>query len=364
MNTLESLKYEAFSRVEKSLRRGELQKSSRRCDFSVFKDLTYPEAYALAKTRHERRVLACVHYSLHNGYFPWRHPEAIEKLWLEPTPSPTVGELRWSGGRRAVLEAIGDGALERECGVWTGDFWAGLVDSGVVWRREANGGEWQWRGNFRHARELLGDMEGAKEVRVDVSPREDRWGRRGIRSMSSLLPEPAEANARWFAGMLAGMSLVERMGLWTLESRRPTERGMRFLSESGVWFTGAVGGGIWISPFYLPLVGHISPVGVGGRWEAIRGLRRARIYGGQWLPYATWEVVFGKGFGGVWPDRPWGLPWAPNHATRARDGVDRKRAHQEALARGCGYPAGWLKGLCVEWREREYGKEEKEERQG
>lgn len=273
----------------------------------------------------------------------------MKHYWLDPSAPPTNNELRVSGGYKAVLEVISRGDLTGTCGVWTGDFWAGLQDSGILQRRTGRS-PWTWRVRLGNLPELSQDLEETKEALFSLSKQEDSKGRRMLRSQSSLLPAGTKASKEWLAGLLCGMPLVERLGVWVLESRSIGTRSLNWLKESGIYHSGAIGGGVWVSPFYLPLVSRHSPLRSGRRWESIRGLKRQKILGGEWLALSTWEVVFGHEIAGKWPDKAWGLPWAPGHATRTREEIDREKAHMLGVSRGVGEPAVWLKELCKEWR--------------
>lgn len=312
----------------------------------------YAEVYKTAKSRCDKRLLAAAMSALHKDFRAWRREESMAEYWLDPSAPPTHNELRTSGGREAVLEVIRRGDLVGTCGVWTGDFWAGLRDSGIL-RPKTGRSAWSWRVRLEGKPELAKDMEETEEVLISVSKLKDSWGRRIVRSESSLLPESSGPTPGWLAGLLSGMDLVERLGVWVLEMKRLEPRVLNWLKESGVWHCGALGGGLWISPFYLPLVSRHSPMRSGERWKRLRGLKRQKIIGGDWIPLSTWEIVFGHEIAGKWPDRAWGLPWAPGHATRTRMGIDRRKAHMIGVSRGIGEPAPWLKELCKEWRRHE-----------
>ncbi len=324
-------------------------------EVSVSPKSCYAVIYNNLANRNEKRIFASAISALKYDICSWRREESLARYWLDDSPAPTASELRTSGGREAVLKAIGSGVLEGDCGCWTGAFWAGLRDSCTIRLKVGERGPWSWRAHFRQAPELERDLREATEVKIEVSRKKDIRGRATVRSISSLFPEPKEPCPEWFAGVLSGMALVKRLGVWVLEAKEVTSRCIGWLGDSGVWHSGAIGGGIWISPFYLPLMAKWSPRCSGSRWEAIKGLKGEEILGGEWLPLSTWEVVFGLDGTGHWPDKAWGLPWAIGHATRARMGVDRKMAHLMAIERGCGSPAGWLKKVCIEWR-KEHGK--------
>ena len=276
--------------------------------------------------------------------------------WLDSSAPPTKNELQYSGGYKAVLEVIRRGDLTGTCGIWTGDFWAGLRDSGIL-RSRNHRSAWTWRVRLEGMPELALDFEEAEEVLISLSRRKDSWGRRIVRSESSLLPEPTKPTVGWLAGVLSGMVLVERLGVWVLESRGVEPRCLDWLKESGVYHCGAIGGGVWVSPFYLPLIARHCPIRSSERWERLKGLKRQRILAGDWISLSTWEIVFGHEIAGRWPSKSWGLPWAPGHATRAREGIDRQKAHMLGVSRGIGEPLPWLKELCKEWV---YGKETRE----
>lgn len=317
----------------------------------------YIDAYKNTHSRNDRRLLASAMATLKRDLRSWRHEESMEPYWLEDSASPTARELDWSGGMEAVLGVIRRGDLARECGVWTGDFWKGLRDSGIAKRAESDRSPWTWRVRLRDLPELAKDMEESEGVLIKVARREDSKGRRRVRSGSSLLPEETGGGPRWLAGVLSGMVLVRRLGVWVLESSGVEASTLDRLKEAGVWHCGSLRGGLWTSPFYLPLLAKYSPPRSGGRWEAIRGVKGSEILAGDWLPLSTWEVVFGHEVAGRWPTSAWSLPWAVGHATRARKGIDRRWAHKAAVSRGVGEPAVWLKVICNEWRQ-EHGKAE------
>lgn len=301
--------------------------------------------------RNQTRILTATFSALKDDLWAWRHEASLKKHWKEKSPAPTARELETSGGRLAVLEAVRNGEFQEECGVWTGAFWGGVKDSGTLRSRPLVKNFWGWRANLTLLREFEKDMEEATDVKIRLSPGTDCHGRREIRSWSILFPEPVVSSPQWLAGVLSGMALVRRLGVWVLESRAVTRRCLEWLEEAGVWHCGAIGGGIWVSPFYLPLVARYSPRRSGARWEPLGRHRGREILAGEWLPLSSWEVAFGSEIGGHWPDRAWGLPWAVSHGQRALMGIDRRRAHLMAVERGCSEPSVWLKGLCKEWRE-------------
>lgn len=327
------------------------QANSSRCE-KVYLDGKdcYAEVYKKARSRHEKRLLAAAMGGLHKDFRAWRREESMKPYWLDSSAPPTRNELLGSGGYKAVLDVIRRGDLTGTCGIWTGDFWAGLRDSGILRPRQRRSA-WTWRVRLDGMPELAKDMEETCEVLISLSRRKDSWGRRIVRSESSLLPEPAKPTPGWLAGMLSGMVLVERLGVWVLETKRASPRGLDWLKESGVYHCGAMGGGLWVSPFYLPLVSRHSPMRSGRRWESLRSLSGQKILAGDWLPISTWEVVFGHEIGGKWPTMAWGLPWVIGHATRVRHEISREKAHMMGVGRGIGEPLPWLKGLCKEWLE-------------
>lgn len=312
----------------------------------------YAEAYNKASSRHEKRLLTSAYSALKTDFRSWRREESLKPYWLESSPAPTRKELAWSGGGKAVLGLIGQGVFEADCGVWTGDFWAGLRDSGVLRQKKSGRSPWTWRAKLKGLPDLAADLAQAQEVLIKVSRQEDSKGRKMVRSVSSLFPDPQASSPGWLAGVLSGMTLETRLGKWVLESGRVRPRVLEWLKEAGVWHCGSMKGGIWVSPFYLPLVAKYGPPRSMGRWETIRREGWDDILAGEWLPLATWEVVFGHEVAGKWPSRAWSLPWAIGHATRARHGIDREKAHLAAVQRGIGTPAVWLKCVCSEWRER------------
>lgn len=317
----------------------------------------YVDAYKNAGSRNDRRLLASAMATLKRDLRSWRHEESMEPYWLEDSPAPTTKELYKSGGMEAVLGIIRRGDLIDECGIWTGDFWKGLKDSGVAKPAESDRSPWTWRVRLRNLPELAKDMEEAEGVLIKVARQEDSKGRRRVRSGSSLLPEPAGTSPGWLAGVLSGMVLVRRLGVWVLESPGVVTSTLDRLKDAGVWHCGSLNGGLWVSPFYLPLVAKYGPPRSMGRWETIREVKGCDILAGDWLPLSTWEVVFGHEVAGRWPTSAWSLPWAIGHATRARLGIDRRWAHLAAVSRGVGEPAVWLKGICNDWRS-EHGKAE------
>jgi hypothetical protein len=326
------------------------EKTALRNDLCLSGTGCYAKAYEIAKSRNERRVLAAAMTALKVDLCGWARESSMKAFWLENSPPPTKGELEGSGAPQVIWDKISQGVLEAETGVWTGAFWEGLIDSGAL-RRDKARAPWTCKARLRDLPELEEDLRTAKDVKIIVGRVKDKSGIVRVRSVSSLQPKPGVHGASWFAGVLSGMTLVKRLGEWVLESREVTPRCLRWLEEAGVWHCGALGGGVWVSPFYLPLVASHCPPASGGRWERIKEEPREAVLGCEWLPLVTWEVTIGLDRHGHWPDVGWGLPWAPGHATRSRMGFNRRDAHVMALSRGIDSPALWLKELGKKWRE-------------
>ena len=320
-------------------------------DFARFCLPIYSCLYESASSRHERRLVCAAMSSIKYDIFSWMRPESLSPFWLEDSFVPTTLEIRYSGGRPAVMDLIRSIDFSSDCGVWTKSFLAGLKDSGAIFSCGENDCPWRYFFISPGRSELDGDFLNTEDIFISVNSGTDSFGRKKVRSSSFVFQDISEPDAGWLAGLLSGMRLKEHSGHWVLESRYLTSRAISWLSSSGVWFCGGLNRDTWISPFYLPLVSHLCPPLVGSRWESIKHKRFYNVLACDWLPLSTWEVVFSKSISLRWPNRGWGLPWALNYSSRARRGIDRRLAHRWAVERGVGSPAKWLKDLCVHFND-------------